>query len=185
MTSVAIALMLLLYGTIAFSILVGMVFAPVYILYELGRYGTGLVKKRAAVARATHNERDRATVELREQFATETLTMRGLEERVDEVLRAESHFEVTRALHDLPRQRSMLRGAAAFDVCAGVALLLVDHSVFALAIGALLSLGALVPLRGRAPVYAFLAGVALLAAPLASVPLAASAARRWLDERSR
>jgi len=62
-------------------------------------------------------------------------------------------------------------------------LLLVARSTFALAVGALLSVGALVPLRGRAPFYAFLAGVALLALPLASVPLTASAVSRWLDER--
>jgi hypothetical protein len=181
-TSVAIALMLLLYGTVALTMAVAIVVTPLYLVFELGRYLRGLAKRRVAVARPTLAERDRATLELREQYAVGTLTMRGLEERVAEVLHAESHLEVASVFDDLPRRRFTLRGAAAFDVCAGVALLLVAHSTFALAVGALLSLGALVPLRGRAPVYAFLAGVALLALPLASVPLTASAVCRWLDE---
>jgi len=182
---IGIVIMLMLYGTMALTALLAMVLAPFYILFELGRYGAGFLRKRVAVARATAAERDRATVELREQYAAGKLTMLGLEERLTDVLRAESHLEVTSVLDDLPRPRWTPRGAVAFDVCAGVALLLVDRATFALAIGALLSLGALVSVRGRVPAYAFLAGVALFVSPPAAVALTASAIRRWVDERPR
>ena len=121
----------------------------------------------------------RAAEELREQYAAGMLTLVGLEERLETALGATSHFEVESVLADLPPRRRPSR-VAVFEAVAGVALLLLLHAAVARAAGAALALGAVAPpLRWRPLLTAFLAGIALLAAPLAAVPLAASAGWRW------
>jgi hypothetical protein len=121
----------------------------------------------------------RAAEELREQYAAGMLTLLGLEERLETALGATSHFEVASVLADLPPRRRPSR-VAVFEAVAGVAVLLLFHAAFARAVGAALALGALAPpLRWRPLLTAFVAGVALLAVPLAAVPLVASAGWRW------
>ena len=125
----------------------------------------------------------RAAEELREQYAAGVLTLAGLEDRLETTLRATSHFEVESVLADLPPRRRPSR-VAVFEAVAGVALLLLFQAAVARAIGAALALGAVAPpLRWRPLLTAFLAGIALLAAPLAAVPLAASAGWRWASRR--
>ena len=66
MSSVAIALIFLLYAMVGLTALAAMVVAPVYILYRLGVYGSSIVQRRAAALRATPAER------LRGSFASST-----------------------------------------------------------------------------------------------------------------
>jgi len=123
----------------------------------------------------------RAAEELREQYAAGMLTLVGLEERLEAALGATSHFEIDNVLADLPPRRRPSR-VALFEAAAGVAVLLLFPAAAARAVGAMLALGAVAPpLRWRPLLTAFLAGIALLAAPLAAVPLAASAGWRWIS----
>jgi hypothetical protein len=174
-----------LYMLMGLGTLIGFALAPI-VLAALGvRHVVGLVRARRATAHPTLTGRADATRELREQYANGTLSIVGLEERVGHVLAAESHFEVAGVLEDLPRTMPAPPRAVIFDVSAGVVLLLVEGSIVGRLAGVLIVLGALVPApRRRAIVYAFFAGLAVLAAPLVAVPLAVSAGIRWFDERS-
>jgi hypothetical protein len=160
--------MLLWYAVVVCGVFVA---TPIWIGFEVVKAVQGL--------RRSGRPRGRAAEELREQYAAGVLTLAGLEERLDLTLRATSHFEVENVLADLPPRRRPSR-VAVFDAAAGVVLLLASHAVAARAAGAALALGAVAPpLRWRPLATAFLAGVALLAAPLAALPLAASAGWRW------
>jgi len=103
-------------------------------------------------------------------------------ERLDVTLRATSQFELDNVLVDLPPRRRPSR-VAVFEAAAGVFLLLAFSAAAARAAGAALALGAVAPpLRWRPLATAFLAGVALVAAPLAALPLVASAGWRWVSK---
>lgn len=156
-----------------FMAVVGAVVAtPVWLAVELSR----------VYRRRRRPTRGRAAEELREQYAAGVLTLAGLEERLDTTLRATSHFELDSVLDDLPPRRRPSR-VAIFEAGAGVFLLLAFSAAAARVAGAALALGAVAPpLRWRPLVTAFLAGIVLLAAPLAAVPLAASAGWRWVSK---
>jgi Domain of unknown function (DUF1707) len=163
---IAIAFMFM-YFLAVFGALVA---TPVWVAVELRR----------AYRRRLRPARGRAAEELREQYAAGVLTLAGLEDRLETTLRATTHFEVENVLADLPARRRPSR-VAVFEAAAGVAVLLLLHAAAARAAGAALALGAVAPpLRWRPLLTAFLAGVALLAAPLAALPLAASAGWRWV-----
>jgi len=103
-------------------------------------------------------------------------------ERLDVTLRATSQFELDNVLADLPPRRRPSR-VAVFEAAAGVFLLLAFSAAAPRAAGAALALGAVAPpLRWRPLATAFLAGVALVAAPLAALPLVASAGWRWVSK---
>jgi len=164
--------MLLWYGIFVVGVFVA---TPVWLTVEV-------VKAAKAFRRRPGPARGRAAEELREQYAAGVLTLAGLEERLDVTLRAASHFEVDSVLADLPPRRRPSR-VAVFEAAAGVLLLLVCHAAAARAAGAALVLGAVAPpLRWRPLATAFLAGAALIAAPFAALPLAASAGWRWVGK---
>jgi hypothetical protein len=154
--------------------------APVYLAIELGRGVRALARRRASLGR----EQARAQAVLREQYASGMLTLVGLEERLGETFRASSHLELEHVLDDLPRRPAPLPGAAQVEVVAALALLLVLHSPPAKAIALALGVAAVVPrLRGRAVLYGFLAGLAVVASPLAAAPVALCAAWRMRETR--
>jgi hypothetical protein len=185
MADVAFVFLLLLYAAMVLGMLVGAVLAPFVLVAEVGRRAFVAWQAHKRIARPTPANRAVTTRELKEQYAIGTLSMTGLEERVAEVLRADSHFELSSVLDDLPRSAARAHRVVVFDVCAGVALLLVEHSTMGRVAAVLLALGAFVviPRRG-AVLYAFFSGVAVFAAPLAALPLGASAWLRWREERA-
>lgn len=78
------------------------------------------------------------------------------------------------------------RWVSVYDAAAGVVLLLAAHGAVARGVGALLAVGAAVAgthdvERGRSLVFAFVAGVSLLLAPVAAAALAISAGWRWVE----
>lgn len=78
------------------------------------------------------------------------------------------------------------RWVSVYDAAVGVVLLLAVHGAVARGVGALLAVGAAVAgtrevERGRSLVFAFVAGVSLLVAPVAAAAVAISAGWRWLE----
>jgi hypothetical protein len=171
---------LLVYASMMVVVFGAVVAAPIYLVVEACRG----VKALAARPKPLTRERARAQAELRDQYASGVLTLVGLEERLDETFRARSHLELEHVLDDLPARPPELPRAARIEVLAALAIVLVFHSLVARAVGAALGLGAVLPYtRWRTAGYAFLAGLALLSAPLVAVPVAACAVRRWREER--
>jgi hypothetical protein len=151
--------------------------APFYLGFRAWR----AVSARLGSRRASPGRRLDVERELREQYAAGHLTLAGLEARLDETFRAGSRLEVGNALRDLPRRPPRLPRVAVFEAAAGVVVLLVSQAALARAAGAGLVLGAVAPpLRWRPLLAAFAAGVVLVVAPLAAVPLGASAAWRFV-----
>jgi len=164
--------MLLWYAIVLCGVFVA---TPIWLTVEAVKALKAL-RRRPGIARA------RAGEELREQYAAGVLTLAGLEERLDVTLRATSQFELDNVLADPPPRRRPSR-VAVFEAAAGVFLLLAFSAAAARAAGAALALGAVAPpLRWRPLATAFLAGVALVAAPLAALPLVASAGWRWVSK---
>jgi len=153
---------------------------PVYLLVLACRAGKAFLQQ----PRSLTVERARAQAELREQYASGILTLVGLEERVEDTLRARSHLELEHVLDDLPARPPELPRAARAEVFAALAIVLVCHTLVARTAGVLLGIGAVLPhARWRTAGYAFLAGVSLLVAPLAALLVAVCAAGRWREER--
>jgi Domain of unknown function (DUF1707) len=162
----------------AICIGVAVIGTPVYLAVEAVR----LLRGRRRPRRPPTRERARVQDELKEQYARGMLTLAGLEERVDIALRTESQLELASVLDDLPPARPRVSLVALFDALGGIVVLLAVHAAVGRLAGAALAVGAVFPaLRWRVVAYAFLAGVALLAAPVAAVPLAASAVWRWRE----
>jgi hypothetical protein len=112
------------------------------------------------------------------------LTLVGLEERLEDSMRARSHLELEHVLDDLPARPPELPRAARIEVFAALAIVLVCHSLAGRAAGVLLAIGAAVPsIRWRSAGYAFLAGLSLLVAPVAAILVGLCAAGRWREER--
>ena len=171
---------LIVYLAMIVMVATAVVAAPVYLLIEACRAAKALFGRPRSLTR----ERARAQAELREQYASGVLTLVGLEERLDDTLRARSHLELGHVLDDLPARPPELPRAARFEVFAALAIVLVCHTLAARAAGVLLGIGAVVPFgRWRAVGYAFLAGLALLVAPVAGILVGLCAAWRWRQER--
>jgi hypothetical protein len=82
------------------------------------------------------------------------------------------------------------RWIAAYDAAAGVVLMLVATAAVPRAVGAVLAVGAAGAgtaevERVRSLLFAFLAGVSLVLAPVASIALAISAGWRWIEHEPR
>ena len=153
---------------------------PVFLTIQVCRAVKGLFGRPSSLTR----ERARAQAELREQYASGVLTLVGLEERLDESLRARSHLELAHVLDDLPARPPELSRAARLEVFAALAIVVVCHSLVGRAAGVLLGIGAALPHTHRRSVgYAFLAGLSLLVAPLAGILVGLCAAGRWRQER--
>jgi len=183
MNGVLLGLGMLVYGAIFALAAVAVLAAPFYIAFELSRSCRRVWQRRTSGQPARRANREHVVRALREQYAGGALSVGDFETRVDQALTSNLQGELSSALAELPRGRRRLSGAEAFDLCIGLVLLVVARSVPELAFGVLLCLGTLVEARGRVPIYAFLAGLAVLVAPFAAPALAASAVRRWLDER--
>lgn len=172
-------LALIVYATVGICVLGGVVAVPVFLAIEVAKAVKPLVRRPRPLTR------ERAQAELREQYASGVLTLVGLEERLDETLRARSHLELEHVLEDLPARPPELPRAARIEILAALAIVLCFHSLAARTAGVALGVGAALPYtRWRAVGYAFLAGLALLAAPLAAIPLGLCAAWHWREERS-
>ena len=170
----------IVYLAAVIALATAVVAAPIYLLVEACRGAKALFARPPRLSR----ERARAQAELREQYAAGVLTLVGLEERLDETLRAVSHFELEHVLQDLPARPPELPRAARIEVLAALAIVLVFHSLAARTAGVVLGVGAVVPLaRWRAVGYAFLAGLSLVVAPAAGILVALCAAWRWREER--
>jgi hypothetical protein len=153
---------------------------PVYLAIEACRAAKAYLRRPQSLTR----ERARAQAELREQYASGVLTLVGLEERVEDTLRARSHLELEHVLDDLPARPPQLPRAARLEVFAALGIVLACHSLAGRTAGVLLGIGAVLPsTRWRTTGYAFLAGVALLVAPVAAVLVGLCAAGRWREER--
>jgi hypothetical protein len=179
------ALFVVIYGLVLVGGVVLVVGTPFYLAvkaYEEGR--AAMSRRRDRQGRPPTRERARIEAELREQYASGMLTLVGLEERLDETLRARSHLELEHVLDDLPPPRRQVDRVSVFEACAGALVLLVVQAPLGKLAGVALTTGAVLPaVRWRPVVYAFLAGLALLVAPFAAVPLAASAGWRWFQAR--
>jgi hypothetical protein len=173
------AAVMVVYVLVAVATAAAVASVPIYVAVGIVRAVRGVVARRP---RPLAESRGATALELREQYADGVLSLVGLEERLEETLRARSHFELDGVLADLPaRPRPRLPRVALFEAAAGVVVLLLSTAAFARAAGAALVLGAVAPpLRWRPLAAAFLAGLALLLAPLAAVPLGASAAWRFV-----
>ena len=153
---------------------------PVYLAIEACRGAKALLRRPRSLTR----ERARAQAELRDQYASGVLTLVGLEERLEDTLRARSHLEVGHVLDDLPGRPPELPRAARVEVFAALGIVLVCHTLAARTAGVLLGIGAVLPhTRWRVTGYAFLAGLSVLVAPVAAVVVGLCAAGRWREER--
>jgi uncharacterized membrane protein len=153
---------------------------PVYLAIEACRAAKAFLRRPQSLTR----ERARAQAELREQYASGVLTLVGLEERLEDTLRARSHLEVAHVLDDLPARPPEPARAARVEVFAALAIVLVFHTLAARVAGVLLGIGAVLPYtRWRVTGYAFLAGLSLLVAPVAAIVVGLCAAGRWREER--
>jgi hypothetical protein len=172
---------LLVYFAMIVLVATAFVAVPVYLAVEACRAARALLRRRPP---SLTRERARAQAELREQYASGVLTLVGLEERLDDTLRACSHLELAHVLDDLPARPPELSPSARVEVFAALAIVLVSHTLAARAAGALLGIGAVLPYtRWRTVGYAFLAGLSLLVAPVAAVLVGLCAAGRWREER--
>ena len=176
---------MLIYALMAIGAVVILCGTPVYLAlkaYEEGR--AAMTRRRNRQVRPPTRERARIEAELREQYASGMLTLVGLEERLEETLRARSHLELEHVLDDLPPPRPQVDRVSVCEACAGALVLLFAQAPLGKLAGVALTMGAVLPaVRWRPVLYAFLAGLALLVAPLAAVPLAASAGWRWFQAR--
>jgi len=171
---------LVLYLAMMVAFASALVAVPVFIAIEAGRAAKAFLRRPPSLPR----EQARAQAELREQYASGVLTLVGLEARLDDTLRARSHLELAHVLDDLPVRPPVLPRAARIEVFAALAIVLVCHTLVARTAGVLLGVGAvLAPRPWRSAGYAFLAGLALLVAPLAGIVLGLCAAVRWREER--
>jgi len=151
---------------------------PIYLAWEAVQF----LRRRRRPRRPQTREQARIEAELKEQYAQGMLTLAGLEERLETTLRSESQLELASVLDDLPPVRPRVARVALFEAVAGVVVLLAVHAAVGRLIGAALAVGAVLPpLRWRSLACAFLAGVALLAAPLVALAVAASAIWRWRE----
>jgi DUF1707 SHOCT-like domain len=170
----------IVYLTMLLLVLTAVVAVPFYLAVEAGRAAKALLRRPRPLAR----ERARTQAELREQYASGVLTLVGLEERLEDSLRARSHLELAHVLDDLPARPAELRGAARVEVVAALAILLVCDTLAGRAAGVLLGIGAVLPAAPRRTAgYAFLAGLSLLLAPVAGILVGLCAAGRWWEER--
>jgi uncharacterized membrane protein len=170
----------IVYLAMVVVVLTAVVSLPVFLVIEAGRAARAFLRRPVSLTR----ERARAQAELREQYASGVLTLVGLEERVEDTLRARSHLELEHVLDDLPPRPPELPRAARVEVFAALGIVLVCHSLAGRAAGVLLGIGAVLPQRRwRATGYAFLAGLALLVAPVAGILVGLCAAGRWREER--
>lgn len=183
MIGIAALVAMLLYAAIVVAGIAIVAATPFYLLYEATK-GVHALRTRRQRRRPDTRAVARAEAELREQYASGMLTLVGLEERFESLQHASSHLEVASLLDDLPPVRPRISRPAACELVGGVVVLLLLHGAAARALGAVLVLGSLVPpARWRVVAAAFLAGVALLAAPLAALPLGIGAGLRFLDDR--
>jgi hypothetical protein len=172
-TGFAVVYVLIVVGVLAVAVA-----TPVYLVVESVRALRAWQRRHPPPLDRT---RAAATLELREQYAAGVLSLVGLEERLEETLRARSHFELESALVDLPPRPPRVLRVAAFEAAAGVSLLLFAHGPFARVAGAALALGALAPpVRWRPFAAVFAAGVATALAPAAALALGVSAAWRFV-----
>jgi hypothetical protein len=143
-----------------------LVAAPFVAVWLLAREAVGLIRR--------YREGSDPLAELQERYVGGELTIEEFEATVGAALVAPR-----------PRRRlSPFGSAAVVDVCLALALLLVAHSALARVSGALLGVAGLVgPIPRRIAIYAFVAGLALLTAPLVGIAFGASAAYRGLAER--
>jgi hypothetical protein len=169
----------------ALGLLIAVAATPLYLAFEGAKALRRLARTHSSNREPMSRGRARAELELREQYASGYLSLVGLEERLSEVLRAGEHFELDSVLEDLPPRPVARQRVAIFEAVAGIGLLLVLHSTAGRAAGAALALGSVIPpARWRVVLLAFLAGIAVVAAPLAAAPLAVGAGWRWLDGRT-
>jgi len=163
LTGIAIVIELLCFFYAFAFVVASVVIGPAWVVYMAGRGVLALVRR----------YRPDPVRDLTRAYVDGELTVEEFEERVAVAL-------VTPAE---PRHRLTLAGVAAIDVCLALFVLMFAHTALARVGGALLGFGALVALPRRTVVYAFVAGLALLAAPLAGIAFGASAAYRALAER--
>jgi hypothetical protein len=98
MAAIAALCYVVFFLTVAFLV-IGL---PVYLTLEACRAGRRALGTRRAERPVTTRERARAEAVLREQYASGMLTLVGLEERVEDVLRARRGVELQSVLDDLP-----------------------------------------------------------------------------------
>jgi hypothetical protein len=161
---ILVALYVLIFGGSFLAFALVCAFAPIYLVW-LGA---------SEAFKFAQRHRPDQLRDLRRAYVAGEMTVEDFEERVEAALMVPAQPW---------RPRLSFAGVAAIDVCLALLVLLVAHAPLARIAGALLGVGALVAVPRRTIVYAFIAGVALLAAPLAGIAFGASAACRGLAER--
>lgn len=145
--------------------------APVYLALAALRF----VRARRAARRISPRERARAEAVLREHYASGMLTLVGLEERLDDVLRARRGLELEHVLDDLPARRPPFDRTALVCAAGGVGLLLAAASLPAKLGGAAAIAVAFLP-RAHWVVYALACGAGLLFLAAGALPAVVVAA---------